>query len=475
MSARTQERVYEQLHRLPRDGLAAAKQLFWTELNYERANEPLSRRNWPDRARDTLARDPVLLAQHPSQFGSFDVIYAPLAATHQGRGFPLSLIAERLAVNQLLKDHPYALFVFSDTQEQHWHLVNVRYDPKIASRRVFRRIAIGPHERLRTAAERVAMLDLASLSPDLSGLSPLAIQQRHDEAFDVEAVTRKFFTDYGRIFEDTEKQIQGLENEELRLFTLRLFNRLLFITFLERKGWLAFGGRSDYLRALWEAHQAEVAGGGTDANFYRDRLKLLFFSGLNNASHANFYRDRLKLLFFSGLNNASHLDLMRINQGGFLGERIGQVPYLNGGLFEETALDQPLPPFSTISSTATALPSPRARPWTSRSPWIPRCWAASLRSWSQAATRRAATTRPNPSSLSCAARHSKAIWAIDAGARNLPPSPVLWTSTTPRPSATRKLSSKPSRKSGVAIRPAAAAPTWWACSTNWLTCARPSL
>ena len=326
MSARTQERVYRQLHRLPRDGLAAAKELFWTELNYERANKPLSRRNWPDRASSTLARDPVLLAEHPSRFGSFDVIYAPLASTHQGRGFPLSLTAERLAVGQLLNDHPYALFVFSDTQEQHWHLVNVRLDqvPSTAevpgtSRRVFRRIAIGPHERLRTAAERVAMLDLSTLDPDLFGLSPLAIQQRHDEAFNVEAVTRKFFTDYRRIFEDTEKQIEGLENEELRLFTLRLFNRLLFLTFLERKGWLAFEGRSDYLHALWEAHQAEVASGATEANFYRDRLELLFFSGLNNASH---------------------LDLMRINQGGFLSERIGQVPYLNGGLFEESDLDR---------------------------------------------------------------------------------------------------------------------------------------
>ena len=40
------------------------------------------------------------------------------------------------------------------------------------------------------------LLDLT----DLSDLSPLAIQERHDEAFDVEAVTKKFFEQYACIF-----------------------------------------------------------------------------------------------------------------------------------------------------------------------------------------------------------------------------------------------------------------------------------
>jgi hypothetical protein len=79
MPTNTQQRVYDLLRRFPRQGLAAAKQLFWTELNYERANEPLSRRNWPERVQETLDSEPLLLAQHRSQFGSFDVIYARLA------------------------------------------------------------------------------------------------------------------------------------------------------------------------------------------------------------------------------------------------------------------------------------------------------------------------------------------------------------------------------------------------------------
>ena len=108
MSTETRERVYDLLHRMPRDGLAIAKQLFWTELNYDHANRALSDRGWPDRARESLAEPPVILAQNQSEFGSFDVIYARLVPEQRGRDFSLSLTAERLVINQLLNNHPLA-------------------------------------------------------------------------------------------------------------------------------------------------------------------------------------------------------------------------------------------------------------------------------------------------------------------------------------------------------------------------------
>ena len=42
-------------------GVDALKQLLWSELNYERANTPLSRRGWPDGASQCLEEDPLLL------------------------------------------------------------------------------------------------------------------------------------------------------------------------------------------------------------------------------------------------------------------------------------------------------------------------------------------------------------------------------------------------------------------------------
>lgn len=155
------------------------------------------------------------------------------------------------------------------------------------------------------------MLDLETISRDLFGISPLAIQQRHDQAFDVEAVTRLFFKEYRRIFEQIEGSVTELAEDARRLFIQKLFNRLIFIVFLERKGWLRFGERTDYLQALWDDYQQR---------------------GKQNNPQANFYWDRLHPLFLSGLNNPQNL--MAINQGGYLQSIIGTVPYLNGGQFE---------------------------------------------------------------------------------------------------------------------------------------------
>ena len=130
------------------------------------------------------------------------------------------------------------------------------------------------------------------------------------EAFDVEPVTKQFFARYKELFEAAEAQITGFrEDEERKQFVQTLFNRLMFVYFLSRKGWLKYEGETDYLNALWDAYA-------------------------EHPEHDNFYRDRLTYLFFEGLNNPDSRDL----RGGvdFL---IGDVPFLNGGLFEESDLD----------------------------------------------------------------------------------------------------------------------------------------
>ncbi len=305
--------VYTLLQQLPMRKLDALKQLFWSELNYDRANQPLSTRDWPEGVRQALAEPPTLLATAGDGNG-FHVITGRLHAER------LLLGPQRPVVAHLLQEHPYALFLFSNRDQTHWHFLNVRYekDGDTHARRVHRRITVGPYERLRTATERISMLDIASLTHDLFGISPLVIQRRHDEAFDVEAVTKDFFRAYRAIFEQAEALITGVEGDARRLFTQRLFNRLLFLVFLERKGWLTFSQSYEYLLALWKAHQQEKAGDES----------------------TNFYRDRLQPLFFAGLNTPNEVNVVAIRRDGFLQTRIGQVPYLNGGLFEEDELDR---------------------------------------------------------------------------------------------------------------------------------------
>lgn len=126
-------------------------------------------------------------------------------------------------------------------------------------------------------------------------------------AFDVEAVTDRFFEDYHEVFLSVEREVKvTIKAEELtRLYTQRLFNRLMFIYFIQKKGWLSINGNKTYLRALFEASNAN------NESFLNDRLYWLFFSGMSNVG---------------GSREVHTLELLR--------EKRGDVPYLNGGLFD---------------------------------------------------------------------------------------------------------------------------------------------
>ncbi len=206
-------------------------------MNYERVNKTLSRRRWTERVANELAEDPLVLASGGND-NAFQIIYARLKSDRLARD------GERLVVNSLLKDHPYALFVFSNKTQSQWHFLNVKYDSTAEKRKLFRRITVGESEQLRTATEQLSLLDLESINPDAS---PIEIQTRHDDAFDVEVVTNKFFTQYRLIFEKVEELIKPTlrDSDRRRLFTQKLFNRLMFIAFIQKKDWLKLNGRTD--------------------------------------------------------------------------------------------------------------------------------------------------------------------------------------------------------------------------------------
>jgi hypothetical protein len=157
------------------------KQLFWSTLNYDRVNQSITRHKWPEPAASILADDPTLFAAGGTN-GKFQVLYSRLAKDR------LSLSEERIVTSRLLKDHPYSLFVFSDLSQASWHFLNVKYAEQHSSRRLFRRLTIAGTERLRTASEVLTKLDVDGLGKPSSKLSPLEIQQVHDDAFDVEPV-----------------------------------------------------------------------------------------------------------------------------------------------------------------------------------------------------------------------------------------------------------------------------------------------
>ena len=89
------------------------------QLNYDPLNEPVSRREWPEPAQVVLAQDPRLYGRAA---GEFYIVYAQLAADK------LKLTDERTVIPQLLKQYPYALFVFSDKAQKNFHFLNVKWE-----------------------------------------------------------------------------------------------------------------------------------------------------------------------------------------------------------------------------------------------------------------------------------------------------------------------------------------------------------
>lgn len=297
-------------------GIEPLKELFCVNLNYDRVNKPIARRGWSEAANNALAEDPLILASS-GEGGQFHIIYNRLISDK------LRIGDERPVVTQLLKEHPYSLFVFSNNSQERWHFINVKIattsnddlelNKEPSRRRVFRRITIGPEERLRTASERISMLDTEKVSPDLFGLSALAIQKQHDTAFDVEAVTKAFYEEYKAVFKSLENDLikQTKDRPFAHDYSLQFLNRCMFIYFVQRKRWL--DNDPDFFCHFWEAYNKSQH---PQDYFVENWLEVLFFEAFNKKAHDGYKRFPENIL-----------------------KAILNAPYLNGGLFEKNELD----------------------------------------------------------------------------------------------------------------------------------------
>jgi len=155
---------------------------------------------------------------------------------------------------------------------------------------------LGTGETVRTPVERLH--DLQTSDRKLAALI---------KAFSVEALNKDFFREYKIVFDDLAAETdRSIKDKEIsRLFAQRLLNRLMFLYFIQKKDWMKFDGDTNYLRSLFDEAKRRKQ------KFYRDRLYYVFFYGLSNHAESR------------EIHNQAELEAIR-----------GQVPYLNGGLFE---------------------------------------------------------------------------------------------------------------------------------------------
>ena len=277
------------------DGAAQAiRTLFVETLDYDYADLRVTLKG----ADPNLPPDARLLARRDG----VSTLYIPLdhAEGNQATGAVASAAAR--VIGNVIADEPLLLFTNRDRDELH-----VIYPDLSGSRPNLQRM-VAHRER----PNRTVVQQLANLWHDYGVLGkPMGEAVRN--AFNVQPVTEAFFKDYKAAYDAAAALIANdLDRADAERFTQTLFNRLLFIHFVSRKGWLKFHGDTDYLNALWRDYQT-------------------------NAGQYNFYTERLTALFFAGLNNPQALNLMRENPA--LCALIGEPPFLNGGLFERNPLD----------------------------------------------------------------------------------------------------------------------------------------
>src|SRR2546423_6972145 len=90
--------VQERLKELRKpQSIESLKQLFWKDLSYDRASEPLSYRNWPDAIKETLYENqPLLLFATGGKNEEFYIIYNHLSSNEVFLGHERPIVIKLL-------------------------------------------------------------------------------------------------------------------------------------------------------------------------------------------------------------------------------------------------------------------------------------------------------------------------------------------------------------------------------------------
>ncbi|GKS56550.1 hypothetical protein YTPLAS18_00770 [Nitrospira sp.] len=238
----------------------------------------------------------------------------------------------RTAIRNFVADHlrqrdnkEAALVAFVSPTEQQWRFSYVKMEyatvqkesgkigveSRLTPARRFSYI-VGKGESCHTAQAR--FLDLLQDTKD----NPTLVHV--EDAFSVEAVTKEFFTQYRKLFEDINAALENLAikdktiRDEFRKnhvntvdFAKKLMGQIVFLYFLQKKGWLGVEkgkdwgtGPHNFLRQLADSKY------GTYANFFNDILEPLFYDTLATDRGHEAWCKTFKC----------------------------RIPFLNGGLFE---------------------------------------------------------------------------------------------------------------------------------------------
>lgn len=168
---------------------------------------------------------------------------------------------------------------------------------------------VGKYEKSHTAQNQLLpLLQNIANNPTISEL---------ENAFSIEKVTDEFFNQYKdlyvKLFEhfkkdkniQTELEKSNIDNAR---FTKKLLGQIVFLYFLQKKGWLGV-----LQNKKW---------GTGNKRFVQDLFDIA------ESENVNFFKDKLQYLFYEALAKE------RDNENSFYEKLNCRIPFLNGGLFE---------------------------------------------------------------------------------------------------------------------------------------------
>ena len=241
----------------------------------------------------------------------------------------------RTAIRNFVADHlktrdekDAALVAFVSPTERQWRFSYVKMEyatveqesgkvgveTRLTPARRFSYI-VGEGESCHTAQTRfLNLLQDTENNPTLAGI---------EDTFSVEAVTKEFFIKYAELFGEIHKALEKLVAKDKTIaaefkkknvstvdFAKKLMGQIVFLYFLQKKGWLGVAkgqdwgtGPHDFLRRLADGKYA------TYDNFFNDVLEPLFYDTLATDRGHEAWCNRFK----------------------------SRIPFLNGGLFEPLA------------------------------------------------------------------------------------------------------------------------------------------
>lgn len=168
---------------------------------------------------------------------------------------------------------------------------------------------VGKYEKAYTAKNQ--------LLPLLQNVSSNATIEEIESAFSIEKVTDEFFGQYKDLFVKLYEHFENdtaIQNELVKSkidtsrFTKKLLGQIVFLYFLQKKGWLGVpkdktwgNGEKHFIQKLFETSKTE------NKNFFKDYLQFLFYEALAKE---------------------------RDNENSYYQKFDCRIPFLNGGLFE---------------------------------------------------------------------------------------------------------------------------------------------